>query len=70
MGNTMPRAGLEPTSLAYRPGVLPLHHVGSLASLLYPCPPLYAVPYLRDQCRLLQYIINQGVHTYTHISAL
>ena len=28
MGNTVPRAGLEPTSLALRASVLPLHHIG------------------------------------------
>ena len=28
MGNTVPRAGLEPTSLAFRASVLHLHHVG------------------------------------------
>ena len=28
MGNTMHRAGLEPTSLAFRASELPLHHVG------------------------------------------
>ena len=44
MGNTVPRAGLEPTSLAFQASVLPLHHVGSL---------IYVAPCLRDQCRLL-----------------
>ena len=28
MGNTVPRAGFKPTSLAFRASVLPLHHVG------------------------------------------
>ena len=28
MGNTVPRVGLEPTSLAFWASVLPLHHVG------------------------------------------
>ena len=28
MGNTAPREGLEPTSLAFRASVLPLHQVG------------------------------------------
>ena len=28
MGNTVPRAGLEPISLAFWASVLPLHHVG------------------------------------------
>ena len=59
MGNIVARAGLKPTSLAVRANVLPLHHVGSLLSPLYPCPPVYVTPYLRVQCRLLQiYIIN------------
>ena len=30
-----PRVGLEPTSLKFWAGVLPLHHVGSLMSPLY-----------------------------------
>ena len=53
MGNTVPRAGFEPTSLAFRASVPPLHCVGSLTSLLYPCLHMYAAPCLRDQCRLL-----------------
>ena len=28
MGNIVHRAGIEPTSLAFRASVLPLHHVG------------------------------------------
>ena len=28
MGNSVPRAGIEPTSLAFWASVLPLHHVG------------------------------------------
>ena len=28
MGSTVPRAGLEPRSLAFRASVLPLHHIG------------------------------------------
>ena len=37
MGNNVPRVGLEPTSLCP-----PFHHIGSLTSLLYPRPPVYA----------------------------
>ena len=36
MGNTVPRVGLEHTFLSFPFSVLPLHHVGSLTSLLYP----------------------------------
>ena len=36
MGNTVPRAGIAPTSLAFWASVLPFHHVGSLMSPLYP----------------------------------
>ena len=54
MGNTMPRAGLKPTSLAFRASVLPLHHVGSLMSQLYPWLPVYAALCLRGKCGLLQ----------------
>ena len=53
MGNIVPRAGIEPISLAFSVSVLPLHHIGSLMSPLYPHPPVYAAPYLRGQCRLL-----------------
>ena len=49
--NTVPRAGLEPTSLAFRP----FHHIGSLMLPLFPCPPVYVAPCLRSQCRLVQY---------------
>ena len=49
----VPRVGLEPTSLTLQASVLPLHHIGSMMSPLYQCPPVYAAPCLRDQCRLL-----------------
>ena len=44
MGNTLPRVGIEPTSLAFQASVLLLHHVGSLMSPICPCPPVYAAP--------------------------
>ena len=53
MGNIVPRAGIKPTSLAFRASVLPLHHLGSLTSPLFPHLPVYAAPYLRGQCRPL-----------------
>ena len=53
MGNIVPRAGFELTSLAFWTSVLPLHHTGSLISPIYPRLPIYAAPCLRDQCRLL-----------------
>ena len=53
MGNTVPRAGLEPKSLAFRTRVLPLHYVGYMMSPLCPCPPVCVVPCLRGQCRIL-----------------
>ena len=49
MGNIVPRARLEPTSLASRASVLPLHHIGSPMSLLYPRVPVYAAPCPRSQ---------------------
>ena len=55
IGNIVPRVGIEPRSLAFRASVLPLHHVGSLMAPLYPYLPVYAAPYLRGQCSLLQY---------------
>ena len=36
MGTTMPRTGIEPTSLPFRASVVPLHNEGSLLSPLYP----------------------------------
>ena len=53
IGTTMPRAGFEPTSLTFRASVLPLHHVGSLISPLFPCLPVYVALGFRGQCRLL-----------------
>ena len=41
MGNIVPRAGIEPTSLASWASVLPFHHVGSLMSPLYIPMPIY-----------------------------
>ena len=38
MGNTVPRAGLEPTSLTFRASVLPLHHVGFPDVITIPTP--------------------------------
>ena len=47
MGNTVPRVGLEPTSLAFWASVLLLKHVG------VPDVTTSPTPYLRGQCRLL-----------------
>ena len=63
MGNIVPRAGVEPTSLAFRTNVPPLHHVGSLTSLEYPCAPVYTAPALRGQYRLL----HKHIYTYIYI---
>ena len=44
MGNTVPRVGLEPTSLAFQASVLPLHHIGlPLMPPLYPRLQLLAI---------------------------
>ena len=48
MGNTVPRTGVEPTSLAFWASMLPLHHRGSLMSPLYPRPPVCATACLRS----------------------
>ena len=48
MGNTLPKVGLGPTSLAFRASVLPLITPGRLpdvTTILY--PPVYAAPCLR-----------------------
>ena len=59
-GNIMPRAGIEPTFLAFRASVLPLRHVGSLMSTLHPRPPVYVALYLRSvQTTTIAYSINQ-----------
>ena len=55
MENTVPRAGVEPTYLAFQASVLPLHHVGSLTLPLYSRLLVYAAPCLRGECRPLQY---------------
>ena len=44
MGNTVPKVGLELTSLAFQASVM---------SPLYLCLPVYVAPCLRGQCRLL-----------------
>ena len=59
MGNTVHRAGFEPTSLELWPSVLPLHHVSSLMSLPYLRAPVYVALCLRGQCRLLHFPANQ-----------
>ena len=38
MGMTVPRAGLKPTSLAFRASVLPLYHVGFPDVITIPTP--------------------------------
>ena len=38
MGNTVPRAGLKPTSLAFQASVISLHHVGFPDILTIPTP--------------------------------
>ena len=53
MGNTVPRVGIEPTSLSLWASVLSLHHIGFLMSPQFPHPLDYAAPCLRGQCRLL-----------------
>ena len=55
MGNIVPRAGLNPTSLAFQANVLPFHDVGSPMSPFYPRPPVYVALCLGGLCRLLQY---------------
>ena len=56
IGNIVPRAGVEPTTLALWASVLPLHYVGSLVKLLYPCLPVCVALCLRRQCRLLPFV--------------
>ena len=53
MGNTLPRARLEPTYMTFQASVLPLHHICSLMSPLYPHPCVYVVLCHRGQCRQL-----------------
>ena len=38
MGNTVPRAGLKPTSLAFRAGVLSFHHIAFSDVITTPTP--------------------------------
>ena len=53
MGNIVPRAGLETTSLTFQASVLLLDHIRSLMSPLYSRLPVYAALCLRGQYRLL-----------------
>ena len=66
MGNIVPRVAIEHTSLAFRACVLPVYHVGSLMSPLYPSPPVYATPSLRGPCKHMHiYICIYIVYAYT-----
>ena len=75
MGNIVPRARINPTSLAFWASVLPLYHVSSLISPVYPRPPAYTAPCLRSKCKLLHssprncksFNAYNYIHTYTHI---
>ena len=69
MGNIVPRAGIEPTSLAFRASVLPVHHVGFLMSPLYPYLLVHATPCFRGQCRLLHLPLwnCKSVNAYNYV---
>ena len=56
MGNIVPRAGLEPTSLAFQANVLPLHHVGF--------PDVTTIPMSTSLCGTLP---QRSVQTTTYI---
>ena len=60
MGNTVPRAGFERTSLAFQASVLSFHDIGSLMS---PRPSVYVAIYLRGQCRLLHIYHQYQIHS-------
>ena len=64
MGNTVPRVGLEPTTLTSHTSVIPLHHIGSLMSPLYPHPPVSVALCLRGQCRVLT--THMDIYIYMH----
>ena len=55
-GNTVPRAGLKPTSLAFQASVLPFHYVGFLIS-----------PHLSMQRHTSDVSANYYIYTYTYI---
>lgn len=55
VGKIVPRVGSEPTPLAFQVTVIPLHHICSLISQVYPRLPAYIAPWLRGVCRPLQY---------------
>ena len=65
IGNVITRAGI--TSLAFRVSVLPLHHIRSLMSPLYPCLPVYSAACLRGQCRLLQYVFTTNISYVSYV---
>ena len=73
LGNTMPMVGVEPTCLAFQASIPPLHHIGSLMTPLYPCPPVCAASCLKSQCRLLYsspWIVSLLMLTITKIQAM
>ena len=53
MGNTVPRMGHESSPLEFWAIGLPLNHLGSMMSSLYPRLPVYAAPCLTGRYRLL-----------------
>ena len=53
MGNTVPKAGLKPTSLALLASVLSLLNIGFMMSPIYPSHVTFVLR-VRGQCRLLQ----------------
>ena len=55
MGNTVPRAGLEPTFLAFWASVLPFHHIG------FPDVTTIPVPIYPSS------LPQRSVHTTTHL---
>ena len=70
MGNTVHRVTLKSTSLAFQVSVLPLNHIGSLISPLYPHLPVYVVICLRGQCRLLHSppLPQESFNAYNYIN--
>ena len=67
VGNTVPRAEIEPTSLAFRVSVLPIHHIGYLMSSIRPHSSL---PEKSVQTTTLTPCNCKPFNTYNYIQAV
>ena len=66
MGNILPKAGLEPKSLAFQASLLPFHHIGfpEFTTILTPTCLCSSLPHCL--CRSVQTTTYAYLHTHRH----